>query len=235
MRLDHLRMLRPIHKSITISSRVVWARWCFTAAVVLAVAAPSASLWAQAARSNAVSAMPTGAVTRPGDVVRISVWREPDLSGDFTVDETGTVVLPRLGPIDVSADTRMSLRLRLIRDYEAFLNHGSVTVTLLRRVQVLGAVRSPGLFNADGTMTLGDVLAQAGGITPEGDAGRVRLIRGGSRVTSDMTTQTLLSDSPVLSGDQIFVPEKRWIARYPGIAAAGITAAASLVVALTRH
>jgi hypothetical protein len=50
-----------------------------------------------------------------------------------------------------------------------------------------------------------------------------------------MSTQTLVSDSPVLSGDQIFVPEKRWIARYPGIAAAGITAAASLVVALTRH
>lgn len=206
-------------------------------AVVLAVIAPSASLGAQAARSNASStiAMPTGATARPGDVVRISVWREPDLSGDFTVDETGTVVLPRLGPVDVSVDTRASLRLRLIKDYEAFLNHGSVTVTLLRRVQVLGAVRNPGLFTADGTMTLGDVLAQAGGITPEGDAGRVRLMRSGSRVTTDMTTQTLVADSPVLSGDQIFVPEKRWISRYPGIAAAGITAAASLVVALTRH
>ena len=209
-------------------------RWMIIA-TALAVIAPSASLTAQAARANAVSAMPTGATARPGDVVRISVWREPDLSGDFTVDETGTVVLPRLGPVDVSTDSRASLRLRLIKDYEAFLNHGSVTVTLLRRVQVLGAVRNPGLFTADGTMTLGDVLAQAGGITPEGDAGRVRLIRGGTRVTTDMKTQTLVADSPVLSGDQIFVPEKRWISRYPGIAAAGITAAASLVVALTRH
>ena len=42
MRLDHLRVLRPIHQSIAISSRVVWTRWCFTAAVVLAVVAPSA-------------------------------------------------------------------------------------------------------------------------------------------------------------------------------------------------
>lgn len=228
-------MLAPIDQSIAMSSRAFGARWWFTAALVLAVIAPSVSLRAQDARPSAVSAVPTGAIARPGDVVRVSVWREPDLSGDFTVDETGTVVLPKLGPIDVSADTRASLRLRLIKDYEAFLNHGSVTVTLLRRVQVLGAVRNPGLFTADGTMTLGDVLAQAGGVTPEGDAGRVRLIRSGARVTAEITSQTLLSDAPVLSGDQIFVPEKRWIARYPGIAAAGITAAASLVVALTRR
>ena len=227
MRLD---ISAPIHAPIA-------ARWWIIIAAALAVIAPSASLRAQAARSNAASAiaMPTGATARPGDVVRISVWREPDLSGDFIVDETGTVVLPRLGPIDVSVDTRASLRQKLIKDYEAFLNHGSVTVTLLRRVQVLGAVKNPGLFTADGTMTLGDVLAQAGGITPEGDAGKVRLMRSGSRVTTDMTTQTLVSDSPVLSGDQLYVPEKRWISRYPGIAAAGITAAASLVIALTRH
>ena len=227
MRLD---MSPPIHAPIG-------ARWWIIIAAALAVIAPSASLTAQAARSKVASAiaMPTGATARPGDVVRIAVWREPDLSGDFVVDETGTVVLPRLGPIDVSVDTRASLREKLIKDYEAFLNHGSVTVTLLRRVQVLGAVKNPGLFTADGTMTLGDVLAQAGGITPEGDAGKVRLMRSGSRVTTDMTTQTLVSDSPVLSGDQLYVPEKRWISRYPGIAAAGITAAASLVIALTRH
>ena len=227
MRLD---ISHPIHAPIG-------PRWWIIIAAALAVIAPSASLTAQAARSKAASAiaMPTGATARPGDVVRIAVWREPDLSGDFVVDETGTVVLPRLGPIDVSVDTRASLREKLIKDYEAFLNHGSVTVTLLRRVQVLGAVKNPGLFTADGTMTLGDVLAQAGGITPEGDAGKVRLVRSGSRVTTDMTTQTLVADSPVLSGDQLYVPEKRWISRYPGIAAAGITAAASLVIALARH
>lgn len=205
------------------------------AAVALALCAPAAQTRAQAARP--ASATPSGpaATARPGDVIRVSVWREPDLSGDFAIDETGTVVLPRIGAVVVNDETPASLRLRLIGDYEKFLNHGSVTVTLLRRVQILGAVRNPGLFTADGTMTVGDVLAQAGGVTPEGDAAKLQLIRRGSAVRSVVSSQMLVADSPVLSGDQIFVPEKRWIARYPGIAATGITAAASLVVALTRR
>lgn len=204
------------------------------ATIVIALTLAPADVHGQALRpvSNTVA---VGVTARPGDVVRISVWREPDLSGDFTVDETGTVTLPRLGAIVVTSETPASLRSKLIAEYETFLNHRSVTVTLLRRVQVLGAVRSPGLFTADGTMTVGDVLAQAGGVLPEGDAGKLRLIRRGGAVSTSLSSQMLVADSPVMSGDQIFVPEKRWIARYPGIAAAGITAAASLVVALTRH
>lgn len=205
------------------------------AALGLALCAPAVQMGAQAARPASTPPSGGAATARPGDVVRVSVWREPDLSGDFAIDETGTVVLPRIGAVVLNDETPASLRLRVIRDYEKFLNHGSVTVTLLRRVQILGAVRNPGLFTADGTMTVGDVLAQAGGVTPEGDAAKLQLIRRGSAVTSVVSSQMLVADSPVMSGDQIFVPEKRWIARYPGIAAAGITAAASLVVALTRR
>ena len=31
---------------------------------------------------------------RPGDVIRLDIWREPDLSGEFLVDEAGVVVFP---------------------------------------------------------------------------------------------------------------------------------------------
>lgn len=204
------------------------------AAVLLALSTPTVTSSAQSVRLASAS-VGGEATARPGDIVRVSVWREPDLSGDFPVDETGTVTLPRLGAVVVTSETPASLRTKLIAEYETFLNHRSVTVTLLRRVQVLGAVRSPGLFTADGTMTVGDVLAQAGGVTPEGDASKMKLIRRGSTLRSALSSQMLVADSPVLSGDQIYVPEKRWIARYPGIAAAGITAGASLAIALMRH
>ena len=210
-----------------------------TAVVLLALATPPAS--AQQARS-VTSVAPISAArpgdagassARPGDVIRLAIWREPDLSGDFMIDERGMLVLPRLGPIDVTGRSPDSLRQEIAGLYEAFLNHRSISVTLLRRVQVLGAVRNPGLFAADPTMTLGDLLAQAGGATPDGNAEKLQLIRRGDRVAGTIGSSTIIGDSPLRSGDQLFVPNRRWIARYPGIAASTITAATSLLIALT--
>jgi protein involved in polysaccharide export with SLBB domain len=184
--------------------------------------------WAGAAASGA-----DPAVARPGDVIRLSIWREPQLSGDFVVDETGTVVLPKVGPLVVSGETPVTLRAKLTATYSAFVNHSSIAVTLLRRVQVLGAVRNPGLYTADPTMTLGDVLAQAGGVTPQGNARTVRLIpRGGSPVA--VSPQAFVAQLPVRSGDQLFVPERSWLVRYPTLAAAALTAVTTLGIAIAR-
>src|SRR5438046_4979220 len=57
-------------------------------------------LAAQASPPQASAPEPTG-VLRPGDLVRLRIWREPDLSGDFQVDEQGTVVLPKIGPLSI--------------------------------------------------------------------------------------------------------------------------------------
>ena len=43
----------------------------------------------------------SGGTLKPGDVVRLKIWREPDLSGDFVVDEHGGVVVPKLGRVPV--------------------------------------------------------------------------------------------------------------------------------------
>ncbi|HEY0305297.1 MAG TPA: polysaccharide biosynthesis/export family protein, partial [Longimicrobiales bacterium] len=63
----------------------------------------------------------TSSSARPGDVVRLRVWREPDLTGDFVVEETGLVVLPRLGPVDATAETAESLRKRVSAAFAEFL------------------------------------------------------------------------------------------------------------------
>jgi protein involved in polysaccharide export with SLBB domain len=173
------------------------------------------------------------AVARPGDVIRLSIWREPQLSGDFVVDETGTVVLPKIGPVIVNGETPVTLRARLTAAYGAYVNHTSIAVTLLRRVQVLGAVRNPGLYTADPTMTLSDVLAQAGGVTPHGNARTVQLIpRGGSPVA--VSPHASVAQLPVRSGDQLFVPERSWFLRYPTLTAAALTAVTTISIALGR-
>lgn len=197
---------------------------CLLSALVLLASSysPSVAL-AQSASSDAL---------RPGDVIRLRIWREPDMSGDFAVDETGGVVLPRIGPIKVTDDSAESLKARLVKAYSAFLNHSSIDVALLRRLQVLGAVRNPGLYPVDATMTIADALALAGGTTPQGHPDRVELVRDGQRLEARLSRNMQLTASQIRSGDQIFVPERSWVSRNTGVVAAGITASVSIIVAL---
>ena len=71
---------------------------------------------------------------RPGDVVRLRIWQEPDLSGDFTVHETGTVVVPKLGPVQAGGMRDAALREALVEGFGRYLNHTSIDVTVLRRI-----------------------------------------------------------------------------------------------------
>ena len=169
---------------------------------------------------------------RAGDVIRLQIWREPDLSGDFPIDETGVVVFPRIGPLQVTSESPESLKAKLIGAYKPLLTHSSINVTLLRRVQVLGAVRNPGLYPLDPTMTVGDALAVAGGTTTQGNPDKLELIRRGRKLAVDLSQDTRIADSPIRSGDQLFIPERSWISRNPGVVGASIAAGVSLIVAL---
>ena len=202
-------------------------------AVVCAVAGGAPLAAQSAAPSTAANADSLG-MLRPGDVLRLRIWREPDLSGEFGVDERGVVVFPKLGARTVIRVTADSLTAELVRDYAVYLRNPSIEVTVLRRVNVLGAVKVPGIYPADPTMTLGDVLALAGGVTPQGRGDRVEHYRNGARVSPPLAERVSLADTPIRSGDQIFVPERSWLSRNPGILAAMIGATVSLVIALSR-
>lgn len=172
---------------------------------------------------------------RPGDMVRLKIWREPDLSGEFAVDETGTVVLPRLGPTAVAGLSADSLKRFVQAGLATYLRDPSVEVTLLRRVNVLGAVRTPGLYQVDQTQTVADVLALAGGPTPDGKADRVELVRDGSSHRLRLSRDLRLFQSPIQSGDRLWVPNKSWLARNAAaFVAASLTAGAVVVTALVR-
>lgn len=154
------------------------------------------------------------------------------MSGEFVVDEAGTVVFPRVGEYSVLGDTPESLTSRLQEDFRQYLRNPSIEVTVLRRVRVIGAVNNPGLFQLDPTVTIADALARAGGATALGDPDKIRIIRGGQEIAVDVTSETPIAESPIRSGDQLYVPERSWISRNSGVVAATITGAVSLVIAL---
>ena len=166
----------------------------------------------------------------PGDAIRVTFWREPALSGEFPVDESGAVVLPLLGARSVGGVPAARLKDQLALDYGRELKAADdVQIVLLRRVRVLGAVKEPGLYRVDPTMTLGDVVALAGGATRDGQLQGVRLVRGGRELRSDLEHGARVAEQ-VHSGDQIVVPERSWLARHAALfIGAGISAAALIV------
>jgi polysaccharide export outer membrane protein len=200
---------------------------------LLALAAPAAAQ-AQPAEDASAPAALGDDPARPGDVVRVRIWREPDLSGDFPVEEDGVVVLPRLGRVDVSGETPARLRTSISARYIAFLQHSSVSVTVLRRVQIAGAVRNPGLYPVDATMTVADALALAGGATPQGRPNTVQLVRGGRRISGRLTPDQPLAGSALRSGDQLFVPERSFISRNATVVSAALTAGVTLLITVLR-
>ena len=175
-------------------------------------------------------------VIRPGDLIQVVVWREEDLTGEFLVDRSGRVVLPRIGRWEVTGETEPSLEERLASALGEDLRHATVDVTVLRRIQVLGAVTTPGLYTLDSTMTLGDALAMAGGVNPTGQQDRIDIIRGNERHVIELDETRSLTGLTIRSGDSIYIPQKNWFVRnYPAVFAglssrAGVVA---LIVSLT--
>ncbi len=169
---------------------------------------------------------------QPGDVVRLRIWREPDMSGDYTVDDAGTVTVPRLGRLRVTGMATDSLKSLLIVGFAKYLRNPSVEVTLLRRVRVTGAVRTPGLYTADQTMRVRDVLALAGGATTDGHMDRVRLDRNGESVRLDLRGSPRDNDTALRSGDQLYVPQRNWFSRNTQVVAAILSVTGGLAVAL---
>ena len=168
---------------------------------------------------------------RPGDVIRVWVWREPDYSGDFTVDARGEVVLPLLGEVSVPGRTAEQLSDSLRQAYRQYLNNPSIQITVLRRVAVAGEVVKPGLYPADATITIGDLITLAGGVTSNADRNKIELMRDGKVIVSRLGPGTVLQNSPVQSGDQIFVPLKSWFARNGNIFLYGLVTAGATILA----
>lgn len=170
----------------------------------------------------------------PGDIVRLRIWREPEMSGEFQVDEAGIVVFPRLGERRVTDHTPESLKALLVDEYRVFLRNPSIDVVVLRRVRIMGAVTNPGLYPVDPTVTVADALALAGGATARGDQNKIRILRNGVEITTVITETTLIGDSPIRSGDVILVPQRHWFIRNIGIIATIIGASVSVLALLLR-
>lgn len=171
---------------------------------------------------------------RPGDMLRMRIFQEPELSGEFQVDEHGILTLPRLGDIRIAEWEPDSIRPRLTRRFSEYLRDPVVEVTILRRVAIYGAVLKPGLYPVDPTMTVQEALALAGGAAPDGKRDRVELLRGDHRIETDLSLSTTIDQMRLRSGDQLFVPQRSWLSRNTWLLGSLLGATATIVAVSLR-
>lgn len=105
------------------------------------------------------------------DVLTITVFGEPELSGKYTVEQDGTFTFPQIGRIRAGGSTLRGLEQELkAKLADGYLKNPQVAVAIenyrSQRILVMGEVRSPGEYQLTGEMTLLSALARAGSTTP---------------------------------------------------------------------
>lgn len=143
----------------------------------------------------------TNYVIGPSDVLGIKVFEEPALTGEYTVDTDGAITFPFIGRVtvsgktigDIEAEITTALRVDYVRRAQVSVN---ITQYRSRAIYVLGEVRNPGKYNITGPVTLLEVIANAGSLTPT--AGPILTVQ---RYRDGLAAAAAAALEPTLPGD----------------------------------
>ncbi len=143
-----------------------------------------------------------------GDKIRLSVFGEEELSGEFVVSGAGLLSIPLAGDIpakgrtitDIQRAVEESLRARYILNPQV-----SAEVLTYRPFYVLGEVNKPGTYPYAAGLTVLNAVATAGGFTYRGDDSRVYIRRDGSLREEAFSLTSSLQVAP---GDTIRIAER---------------------------
>jgi polysaccharide export outer membrane protein len=155
----------------------------------------------------------------PGDIIRISVFKSPDLSLDARVSEVGTIGYPLIGSVPVSGLTLPAAERKIAQMLKdgGFVLNPQVNILLTQAlgnlVSVIGEVNTPGRYSIEAAGGhLSGMLAAAGGIgTNGGDLVIVTGLRNGKpfRREIDIVKMSLSGNSgddiDLLGGDTLFI------------------------------
>lgn len=144
----------------------------------------------------------------PGDKVKVNVFGEERLSGEFPVESDGALQFPLLGRIPAAGLTAGEFRDKLTAELgRSVLRTPNVTVELagMRPVYVLGEVAQPGEFAFVEGLSVYQLVAKAGGFTYRANRGEVHIRHVGE---PDEKTYRLTASTAVSPGDTIRVGER---------------------------
>lgn len=155
-----------------------------------------------------------------GDEIDLQVYREPQLSGTFRVDESGRIRHPLCGPVSVKEMSIEEAEICIAGVLsESYLVNPRVVISVVSaqssQVVILGEVVSPGIqpFPFGETITLLQAIAEAGGFTALASMNRVTIVRSvdGREESIRVKVSKLISgqepDVELMPNDVIMVPQ----------------------------
>lgn len=150
----------------------------------------------------------------PGDQVRILVWRNTELSGDFTVAANGTLMHPLYRELQVTGIPMATVEERIRTLLTRYVTTPQFVISPLVKVLVSGEVRTPNVFSVPPETTVAQAIVIAGGPTPTAELDHVRLLRDRQEITVDLRrADSQAASLQIRSGDQILIPTRRNILR----------------------
>lgn len=180
-------------------------------AVFMAISLIGPSAIAQTAPAEAAKSSAPGTTAYKldtGDKVKVTVYGEDDLSGEFEVDGSGNVRLPLIGQVKAAGlsvrDFEASVAAALAKGY--LVNPKvNVEVATYRPFTILGEVNKPGEYPYEAGMTVLNAVALGGGYTYRADEDEVYIRRKGSTEEVKLPAD---DRTPVYPGDTVRVDER---------------------------
>ena len=174
---------------------------------------------------------------QPGDGLRLIFYNITDsISGDYYIQEDGSISLPYLGKILAAHKNIDSLKTEIYDKYSTLYKNPELTILPLIRVNIFGEVKTPGFYYVTGTDKLSDLIARAGGTTSDADLSDIVITRNGKEIQINgnkiIENGSKLDDIGLQSGDQIDVTRKWFSGTTSTIIISAVGIIASLVIAL---
>jgi polysaccharide export outer membrane protein len=143
-----------------------------------------------------------------GDKMRIIVFGEPELSGEFYVDDGGSVDLPLIGDIAAGGQSVAEFEKLVIASLSnGYLRDPKVSIEVLnyRPFFIIGEVKNGGEFPYKGGLTVQDAVAIAGGYSYRANVNAAFIRRAGAdaEIKVDLTQRVA-----IFPGDNVRIPER---------------------------
>ena len=118
---------------------------------------------------------------KPGDLLSISVWKEPDLQKETLVRPDGSFSFPLVGEVDAKGKTVADLNKTMAQRLAKYISDPVVTVAIQEikgnKIYVIGQVNKPGEFIMNPSVDVMQALSMAGGTTPFAALGDIVVLR----------------------------------------------------------
>jgi polysaccharide export outer membrane protein len=195
----------------------------------IAAAPANAPMPAATQANNALEAV------GPGDMVRVTVFRNPDLTTEARVTDQGSIVFPLIGEVSIAGLTPQQASRRIADQLSKgkFVVNPEVQLSIAavhsRQVSVLGNVAKPGRYPIDSVnRRVSDFVAAAGGMAAAGsDIVTVVQVRNGQETKTDVDLAqmfrngNLAANMELAPGDTIYVHRAPMVYVYGEVNKAG--------------